>query len=360
MINLPGLVADSFGDHRRRAVRDRLSTEATKVVSEALSVLTNRKEERKGGDAFRSGRGRRTAMSPNQGKGGQGLELARPGPMQGLRIGSLAGERAVPWVRQLLSVGAIVRWVGLGVAGIIGLIAPPRAPGLVVVLILSVGVYNAASMLLVRHASDQSVRRIARTVTTLDELGCLAFLAIFTGLPGGTQIAFYVPMVVEAVAFDGVIGAVQSVAVFTVGIIGVEWAQAAFFGRTFSWAVVLLWTLVMLVVAVSLAALDRTMQAIPRAPRGEIPAEAASLAGQAIPSLHLSGRERDVLRLIAAGYSDAMIAARLHLSETTVKTHVGTLRTHLGAKTRAEAVAIASRLNLLEPDGTSPQDAPPR
>jgi DNA-binding NarL/FixJ family response regulator len=61
-----------------------------------------------------------------------------------------------------------------------------------------------------------------------------------------------------------------------------------------------------------------------------------------------------VLQLIAAGQSDAMIAARLHLSETTVKTHVGTLRTRLGARTRAEAVAIASRMNLLDPDGTSP------
>ncbi len=49
-----------------------------------------------------------------------------------------------------------------------------------------------------------------------------------------------------------------------------------------------------------------------------------------------------------------MIAARLHLSETTVKTHVGTLRTRLGARTRAEAVAIASRMNLLDPDGSSP------
>ena len=279
--------------------------------------------------------------------------------MQRLRIGYLAGERAVPWVRQLLGVGAIVRWVGLGIAGIIGLIAPPQEPGLLVALILGVGIYNAASMLLVRHASDQSVRRIARAVTILDELGCLAFLAIFTGLPGGTQIAFYVPMVVEAVAFDGVIGAVQSVALFTVGIIGVEWAQAAFFGRTFSWAVVLLWTLVMLVVAVSLAALDRTMQAIPLPPRGEIRAQTAGAIGQASPNLQLSRRERDVLRLIAAGYSDAMIAAQLHLSETTVKTHVGTLRTHLGAKTRAEAVAIASRLNLLEPDGTSPPEAAP-
>jgi DNA-binding CsgD family transcriptional regulator len=272
--------------------------------------------------------------------------------MERLKIGSLGVDRPVPWVRQLLGMGAIVRWVGLGVAGIIGVLAPPRAPALLVALILAVGIYNAGSMLLVRRASDESVLRIARSVTVLDEVGCLAFLAIFTGLPGGTQIAFYVPMVVESVAYSGVSGAVQSVAIFAVGIVGVEWAQAAFFGGSFSWAVVLLWTLVMLVVAVSLSALDRTVQALPLATRRAL--EAGGPGGPAGPALQLSRREREVLQLIAAGQSDAMIALRLHLSETTVKTHVGTLRTRLGARTRAEAVAIASRMNLLDPDGTSP------
>src|SRR5207245_11265668 len=109
-------------------------------------------------------------------------------------VGLAAGvDRPAQWVRQLLGMGAIVRWVGLGVAGIVGVLAPPRAPALLVALILAVGAYNAASMLLVRRASDQSVLRIARTVTVLDEVGCLVFLAIFTGLPGGTEIAFYVP-----------------------------------------------------------------------------------------------------------------------------------------------------------------------
>jgi DNA-binding CsgD family transcriptional regulator len=274
--------------------------------------------------------------------------------MERLKIGSLGVDRPAPWVRQLLGMGAIVRWVGLGVAGIIGVLAPPRAPALLVALILAVGVYNAAFMLLVRHASDQSVLRIARTVTVLDEVGCLAFLAIFTGLPGGTQIAFYVPMVVESVAYSGVSGAIQSVAIFAVGIIAVEWAQAGFFGRSFSWAVVLLWILVMLVVAVSLSALDRTVQALPLSPRGALEASGPSGQTGTGPSIQLSRREREVLQLIAAGQSDAMIAIRLHLSETTVKTHVGTLRTRLGARTRAEAVAIASRMNLLDPDGASP------
>lgn len=279
--------------------------------------------------------------------------------MQRLNLGSLALERPTPWVRELVRVGAIIRWVGLGVAGIIGVLAPPRAPSLLVALILAVGAYNAGSMWLVGRVSDQAVRRLALTVTVLDEVGCLAFLAIFPLLPGGTQIAFYVPMVVEAVAFAGALGATQAIVVFSFGIVAVEWAQFAFLGGlvggSFPWAVVLLWILVMLVISVSIAALDRTLQGI-LLPRAESAAsELSESAAAAAPNLQLSRREQEVLQLIAAGHSDAMIASRLHLSETTVKTHVGTLRTRLGAKTRAEAVAIASRLNLLHRDGPSPQ-----
>ncbi len=275
--------------------------------------------------------------------------------MQRLNLGSLAQKRPTPWVRQLLGVGANVRWVGLGVAGIIGVLAPPRAPSLLVALILTVGAYNAASMWLLGRAGDHSVMRIAQAITVLDEIGCLVFLAIFTGLPGGTQIAFYVPMVVEAVAYGGVVGAGQALVVFSIGIIAVEWIQHASFDRSFSWTVVLLWILVMLVVSVSVAALDRTLQgALFREPN-DIPSEGGALPARAVPNLQLSRREQDVLHLIAAGHSDAMIAARLHLSETTVKTHVGTLRNRLGARTRAEAVAIASRLNLLYHESSSPQ-----
>lgn len=285
----------------------------------------------------------------------QGLEWPRPGQMQRLNLWSLGQERATPWVRQLLGVGVIIRWVGLGVAGIIGVLAPPRSPSLLVALILAVGVYNAASMWLVGRVGDQAVLGIALAVTVLDEIGCLVFLAIFTGLPGGTQIAFYVPMVVEAIAYGGVVGAGQAVVVFSIGIIAVEWAQHALFNGTFSWAVVLLWILVMLVVSISIAALDRTLQQRLFPGLNQLSAEPGSPTTSAMPNLHLSRREQEVLDLIAGGYSDAMIAARLHLSETTVKTHVGTLRTRLGAKTRAEAVAIASRLNLLNREGASPQ-----
>ncbi|WP_457206404.1 LuxR C-terminal-related transcriptional regulator [Nocardioides sp. P5_C9_2] len=61
----------------------------------------------------------------------------------------------------------------------------------------------------------------------------------------------------------------------------------------------------------------------------------------------LSPRERDVLRELARGATYADIAAGLFVSENTVKTHVSSLYSKLGATRRSEALAIARRLELL-------------
>jgi two-component system NarL family response regulator len=61
----------------------------------------------------------------------------------------------------------------------------------------------------------------------------------------------------------------------------------------------------------------------------------------------LSARELAVLRLIAAGQSNAQIADSLGISERTVKFHVTAIFNKLGADTRAQAVALASRRGLL-------------
>ena len=55
----------------------------------------------------------------------------------------------------------------------------------------------------------------------------------------------------------------------------------------------------------------------------------------------LSPRERDVLALLARGWSMEAAAGELHLSHETVRTHVRNARRKLGARTGAEAVAMA-------------------
>jgi LuxR family maltose regulon positive regulatory protein len=61
----------------------------------------------------------------------------------------------------------------------------------------------------------------------------------------------------------------------------------------------------------------------------------------------LSGRERIILRLMAAGRSTPEMAAELVVSLNTIKSQVSSLYRKLNAHSRQEALAEASRLHLL-------------
>jgi DNA-binding NarL/FixJ family response regulator len=61
----------------------------------------------------------------------------------------------------------------------------------------------------------------------------------------------------------------------------------------------------------------------------------------------ITGREREVLALIATGLANSEIAARLSISEATTKTHVGHLLTKLGARDRVHLVILAFQAGLV-------------
>ena len=68
---------------------------------------------------------------------------------------------------------------------------------------------------------------------------------------------------------------------------------------------------------------------------------------QVVESLGISPRELDVLQALAEGRSNKEIAALLHVSPNTVKTHLARLFEKLGARRRTEAVHRARELGIL-------------
>lgn len=82
--------------------------------------------------------------------------------------------------------------------------------------------------------------------------------------------------------------------------------------------------------------------------RGASPAEPAGEGNpRAAEALGISPRELEVLHEIAAGHSNKEIAARLHVSPNTVKTHVARLLEKLEARRRTDALRKARELGLV-------------
>lgn len=85
---------------------------------------------------------------------------------------------------------------------------------------------------------------------------------------------------------------------------------------------------------------DRLLRAIRSGP--------SPVAADAPPIEALTAREREVLRLMAEGYSNREIAETVHLAEGTVKNHVSTILLKLGVRDRTKAVLRALREGVLD------------
>ena len=65
------------------------------------------------------------------------------------------------------------------------------------------------------------------------------------------------------------------------------------------------------------------------------------------PQVSLSSREIEVLRLVADGASNSEIAAALHITDATVKSHLVHVFSKLGVASRTAAVSAARNLGVL-------------
>lgn len=82
--------------------------------------------------------------------------------------------------------------------------------------------------------------------------------------------------------------------------------------------------------------------------RKKIPAEIAVEMAEHHSDDALTEREMDVLRQVAAGAANKIIADNLKISEETVKTHMRKILSKLGANDRTHAVAIALKRGIIE------------
>jgi two-component system NarL family response regulator len=95
---------------------------------------------------------------------------------------------------------------------------------------------------------------------------------------------------------------------------------------------------------------EELLDCIRRVSRGEtcIPPSLVEKLAAGMRSETLTGRELDVLALLARGKSNKEIGANLYISETTVKAHLRSVFSKLNVLSRTEAIAAASRRGLVQ------------
>ena len=95
---------------------------------------------------------------------------------------------------------------------------------------------------------------------------------------------------------------------------------------------------------------EELLDCIRRVNSGEtsVPTALAAKLAESMSSEPLTGREQDVLKLLACGKSNKEIGSHLFITETTVKSHLRSIFSKLNVLSRTEAITTASRRGLVQ------------
>src|SRR5215831_13013994 len=301
---------------------------------------------------------------------------ARPYTASGVKHGGMADaardrryERVDRWRSWLIAsqvyetigprlrAGALLRWCVVALVAFVTATSPPQPLALAVGWLVLVSLYNALGQFGSDVLTGRPALRLARGLVGADLAAMMCLTAMYRGLPPPNLSMGFLLVLLEALLWCDRRGLIASI-----GLIGAGWMGADLVVRLGSasvspWTVCLgdLLTLGVVTIALGLAA-----RVLASTVNRSIHDDAGTVSAEGAVRLRLSVREREVLALVSAGCSNRMIAARLHLATSTVKSHIESILERLGARNRAEAVAIAARFRLLAdaaPDSTDDCEA---
>ena len=246
-----------------------------------------------------------------------------------------------PHVGPLLRNGALLRWAVVALVAVRVMAAPPRLAALGVLWLLSIASWNTAVLWFGERLPPAQAARFAQAAVLADVGALVALVQIFAStspdvLSGGAAL-----VLLEAVICWGARGVLITSGLTLAALTALEVAHRGLLHASSSWNDV--WSEDVMIILLSAAlVMARRLFARPLAPPPAVETRPP-------PSgLRMTSREREVLTLLAEGCSNTVIARRLQVTESTVKRHVESILNRLNARNRAGAVAVASRMGLLE------------
>lgn len=243
--------------------------------------------------------------------------------------------------RAVIAGSTVVRWYTIGLVGVVGFMGPPPVVTLLASWIVGVAAYN--SLLLWVTPSAPRVRQYLLGLVVLDALSFFVLVAIYCGRGPEEFYAIFVWVLLEAMLGAGVAAVGAAFGLFVVDMVTLQAMRVTLFHLPLDTNDAAGWIMIMAVTSGCLVMAQRMLAQ----DHGRETGAQHATPSPAPETVRLTPREREVLGLLAQGCSNATIATRLHVSESTVKSHVDSVLARLRAHTRAEAVAVAARLHIL-------------